>query len=34
VKMSDYDIQAPRFGPVVSIEDSLAVEFRLAFERV
>jgi polyisoprenoid-binding protein YceI len=33
VKMSDYDIQAPRFGPVVSIEDSLAVEFRLAFER-
>jgi polyisoprenoid-binding protein YceI len=33
VKMSDYQIQAPRFGPVVSIEDSAAVEFRLAFER-
>jgi polyisoprenoid-binding protein YceI len=34
VKMSDYNIQAPRFGPVVSIEDSLAVEFRLAFARL
>jgi polyisoprenoid-binding protein YceI len=33
VKMSDYQIQAPRFGPVVSIEDSAAVEFRLVFER-
>ena len=33
VKLSDYQIQAPRFGPVVSIEDSAAVEFRLAFER-
>jgi polyisoprenoid-binding protein YceI len=33
VKMSDYQIQAPRFGPVVSIEDSLAVDFNLVFER-
>jgi polyisoprenoid-binding protein YceI len=33
VKMSDYQIQAPRFGPVVSIEDSAAVDFRLVFER-
>jgi polyisoprenoid-binding protein YceI len=33
VKMSDYQIQAPRFGPVVSIEDSAAVEFSLVFER-
>jgi polyisoprenoid-binding protein YceI len=33
VKMSDYQIQAPRFGLVVSIEDSAAVEFRLVFER-
>jgi polyisoprenoid-binding protein YceI len=33
VKMSDYQIQAPRFGPVVSIEDNAAVEFSLVFER-
>jgi polyisoprenoid-binding protein YceI len=33
VKMSDYQIQAPRFGPVVSIEDSAAVDFNLVFER-
>jgi polyisoprenoid-binding protein YceI len=33
VKMSDYQIEPPRFGPVVSIEDSLAVDFKLVFER-
>jgi polyisoprenoid-binding protein YceI len=33
VRMSDYQIQAPRFGPVVSIEDSAAVDFSLVFER-
>jgi polyisoprenoid-binding protein YceI len=33
VRMSDYRIEAPRFGPVVSIEDSLAVDFDLVFER-
>jgi polyisoprenoid-binding protein YceI len=33
VNMSDYQIQAPRFGPVVSIEDSAAVDFKLVFER-
>jgi polyisoprenoid-binding protein YceI len=33
VKLSDYQIEAPRFGPVVSIEDSLAVDFNLVFER-
>ena len=33
VKMSDYQIEAPRFGPVVSIEDSLAVDFNLVFKR-
>ena len=33
VKMSDDRIEAPRFGPVVSIEDSLAVDFNLVFER-
>jgi polyisoprenoid-binding protein YceI len=33
VKMSDYQIQAPRFGPVVSIEDGLAVDLNLVFER-
>jgi polyisoprenoid-binding protein YceI len=33
VKMSDFQIQPPRFGPVVSIEDSLAVDFNLVFER-
>jgi hypothetical protein len=31
--MSDFEIQAPRFGPVVSIEDGLAVDFNLVFER-
>ena len=34
VKMSDYQIQPPRFGPVVSIEDGAAVDFSLVFERV
>jgi polyisoprenoid-binding protein YceI len=33
VKMSDYQIEPPRFGPVVSIEDSAVVEFSLEFER-
>jgi polyisoprenoid-binding protein YceI len=33
VKMTDYHIEPPRFGPVVSIEDSLAVDFSLVFER-
>jgi polyisoprenoid-binding protein YceI len=33
VRMSDYQIEPPRFGPVVSIEDSLAVDFNLVFER-
>jgi polyisoprenoid-binding protein YceI len=33
VMMSDYQIEPPRFGPVVSIEDSLAVDFNLVFER-
>jgi polyisoprenoid-binding protein YceI len=33
VKMTDYQIEPPRFGPVVSIEDSLNVDFNLVFER-
>jgi polyisoprenoid-binding protein YceI len=33
VKMSDFQIEPPRFGPVVSIEDGLAVDFKLVFER-
>ena len=33
VKMSDFQIQPPRFGPVVSIEDSLTVDLNLVFER-
>ena len=33
VKMTDYQIEPPRFGPVVSIEDSLAVDLKLVFER-
>ena len=33
VRMSDYQIEAPRFGPVVSIEDDAAVDFNLLFER-
>jgi polyisoprenoid-binding protein YceI len=33
VKMTDFQIQPPRFGPVVSIEDSLAVDLNLVFER-
>jgi polyisoprenoid-binding protein YceI len=33
VKMTDYEIEPPRFGPVVSIEDSLNVDFSLVFER-
>ncbi len=32
VRMSDYGIQPPRFGPVVSIEDSATIELRLVFE--
>jgi polyisoprenoid-binding protein YceI len=33
VKMTDYQIEPPRFGPVVAIEDSLNVDFSLVFER-
>ena len=33
VRLSDYQIQAPRFGPAVSIEDGVAVDFSLVFER-
>jgi polyisoprenoid-binding protein YceI len=33
VKMSDFQIEPPRFGPVVSIEDGLTVDFNLVFER-
>jgi polyisoprenoid-binding protein YceI len=33
VKMSDFQIEAPRFGPVVSIEDAMAVDLNLVFER-
>jgi polyisoprenoid-binding protein YceI len=33
VKMSDFQIEPPRFGPVVSIEDGLSVDFDLVFER-
>jgi polyisoprenoid-binding protein YceI len=33
VKMSDFQIEPPRFGPVVSMEDSLAVDIKLIFER-
>ena len=33
VKMSDFQIEPPRFGPVVSIEDDAAVDFNLVFER-
>jgi polyisoprenoid-binding protein YceI len=33
VKLSDYQIVPPRFGPVVSIEDSAVVDFSLVFER-
>jgi polyisoprenoid-binding protein YceI len=33
VKMSDYQIEPPRFGPVVAIEDSLNVDFNLVFQR-
>jgi polyisoprenoid-binding protein YceI len=33
VKMTDFQIQPPRFGPVVSMEDSLTVDFNLVFER-
>jgi polyisoprenoid-binding protein YceI len=31
VRMSDFQIQPPTFGPVLSIEDNLTVEFRLTF---
>ena len=33
VKMTDYQIEPPRFGPVVSIEDGLTVDLKLVFER-
>jgi polyisoprenoid-binding protein YceI len=33
VRMSDYGIQPPRIGPVVSIEDKATIELRLVFER-
>jgi polyisoprenoid-binding protein YceI len=33
VKMSDFQIEPPRFGPVVSIEDAMAVDLNLVFER-
>jgi polyisoprenoid-binding protein YceI len=33
IRMTDYGIQPPRIGPVVSIEDGMTVEFRLRFER-
>jgi polyisoprenoid-binding protein YceI len=33
VKMTDYQIEPPRFGPVISIEDGLNVDFNLMFER-
>jgi polyisoprenoid-binding protein YceI len=32
VRMTDYGIQPPKFGPVVSIQDDVTVEFRLVFE--
>src|SRR6266508_4179943 len=31
VRMTDFQIQPPQFGPVLSIEDSLSVDFRLTF---
>jgi polyisoprenoid-binding protein YceI len=33
VRMSDFQIEAPRFGPVVSIEDALSVDLNLVFVR-
>ena len=33
VKMRDFQIEPPRFGPVVSIEDSATIEINLVFER-
>jgi polyisoprenoid-binding protein YceI len=33
VKMSDFQIEPPRFGPVVSVEDSLTIDLNLVFER-
>jgi polyisoprenoid-binding protein YceI len=33
VTMSDFQIEPPRFGPVVSIEDRMAIDFNLVFER-
>jgi len=32
VRMTDYGIQPPQFGPVVSIQDDATVEFQLVFE--
>jgi hypothetical protein len=31
--MSDFQIEPPRFGPVVSIEDGLTIDLNLVFER-
>jgi polyisoprenoid-binding protein YceI len=33
VRMSDYQIEPPRFGPVISIDDDATVDFSLVFER-
>jgi polyisoprenoid-binding protein YceI len=33
VQMGDFQIEPPRFGPVVSIEDSATIELNLVFER-
>ena len=33
VKMSDFQIEPPRLGPVVAIEDGLTVDLNLVFER-
>ena len=33
VKMTDFQIEPPSFGPVVSIEDGLNIEINLVFER-
>ena len=33
VRMSDFQIEPPRFGPVMSIEDGLTVDFNLVFQR-
>jgi polyisoprenoid-binding protein YceI len=33
VRLPDYGVQPPRFGPVVSIQDTATVELQLTFER-